>query len=561
MKVSRTILRTIGCFTCLLSYACGTEEKVMIVPQHGREASALAVVQDSRWAGGIIPVCWESAAIPSQEDRDLVKNWITENQENQFRANFIGWGVCNGDKYSKGIRIINVDDPNRGPHVTDFGNKNAGEPWNLYLNFFFQKWNDSCSSPPERRKKCITSIAGHEFGHVLGARHEQSRGDTPQECRNWVVSRGYKNEAGSSPQGIVLPSGTPWDLGSMMNYCNDADFAKDYPSYTQDRVLRWNNEGKYSTNDAAGFANFYGYNFESYATGFGPSTTDIYGTERSASNSFKVDVLMTTGSRPTGSGYVEIHSTTYASGYKTFNRHIASSVPVPVNAPHVYGYNFFDWDRDGKADLVYFVSNAASNRLEAHILSGASNYQTYILHVAMNIPASKDYRFAFGDYDGDGVDDIFIFEKYFDRGWLSIMNGANNFQSFLYRDELPLLYEAYDNCKFVLGNFYNHTEKKKLDLVCMSVPPVSGATISMIALKAPNYDYKTVVRDAVITNEDGANAAFFSFYSGLNVDDISGKTNTNFFPGAGMSIGYIKKNSSPAEIHIMDASMYFPTDL
>jgi hypothetical protein len=67
------------------------------------------------------------------------------------------------------------------------------------------------------RESCIRSIAVHEFGHAIGFAHEQNRNDTPGECA----------EKPQGPNGDVML--TPWDLHSVMNYCN--------PVYNNNGVL------------------------------------------------------------------------------------------------------------------------------------------------------------------------------------------------------------------------------------------------------------------------------------------------------------------------------------
>ena len=68
-----------------------------------------------------------------------------------------------------------------------------------------------------------------------------------------------------------------------------------------------------------------------------------------------------------------------------------------------------DYDGDGNSDLFSIVTDGTgTNSTEVHVLSGASNYQDYIVHeetpIGVNPPATQ---FLTGDYDGDGKSDLF----------------------------------------------------------------------------------------------------------------------------------------------------------
>jgi hypothetical protein len=80
-----------------------------------------------------------------------------------------------------------------------------GAPDGMVLNFTYNNWSPSCKT---MRTRCNKSIAVHEFGHALGFAHEQNRPDTPGECAE--LPQGQSGDT-------VL---TPWDLSSVMNYCN-----------------------------------------------------------------------------------------------------------------------------------------------------------------------------------------------------------------------------------------------------------------------------------------------------------------------------------------------------
>lgn len=408
--------------------SCGTDPGIGHLEEADTSQSPLTFVEGRNWVPSIIPVCWESQNIPSYNDREIVRTWITSNHEKDLKVHFVGWNACQDDKYSKGVRISYVDDPNIPPKVLAFGNGSPGVAGNMLLNFTFQNWSPWCRQSVSDREFCIRSTAGHEFGHILGARHEQSRSDTPQECFDWLATQGITGQEPNKPLSNVVPSGAPWDINSMMNYCNDAGYKNGFPNFATDNKLVWNNGGLFSPRDLLGFQNIYSrFKLEGYTTGLNASPGSEFGFEK-GSNPFYPDLLQTTARRPSGSGFVEVHSMTYDSQYKIFNRHIATSLRIPTSQDF-YGFSFTDWDKDGKADMVYMVSNGASGRLELHVMSGSSNFQSYLLQTSVAVMNSRDYKFAFGNYYGSGRPDLYIFQKWANSTYLIILSASSNYQN------------------------------------------------------------------------------------------------------------------------------------
>jgi len=183
----------------------------------------LVGLRSTIWKTIEIPVCWETMEPNYGIERQWVRQATVDTWEKHSAVRFIGWGVCQSN--SRGIRIA-VGDVN--PHVKSLGNRLNGFVNGMMLNFSFERWDPNCARP-NKRQYCVQTIAVHEFGHALGFSHEHNRGDAPL-CE-------YEKQGTDGDVYI-----TPYDLDSVMNYCNP----------------RWSGDGNLSALDINGLQAWYG---------------------------------------------------------------------------------------------------------------------------------------------------------------------------------------------------------------------------------------------------------------------------------------------------------------
>jgi hypothetical protein len=92
-----------------------------------------------------------------------------------------------------------------------------------------------------------------------------------------------------------------------------------------------------------------------------------------------------------------------------------------------------DYDRDGIPDLVFIkTANTDTGRVEVHVASGASSYQTRIFESGTTFTPENDGTWLMTDYDRDGIPDL-AFIKTANTGTgtveLHIASGASSYQT------------------------------------------------------------------------------------------------------------------------------------
>lgn len=135
----------------------------------------------------------------------------------------------------------------------------------------------------------------------------------------------------------------------------------------------------------------------------------------------------------TGTRSTEIH---ILSGASNFQRYILNTGTPQQETGYNYDFDMADWDRDGYPDLfIIKKSGTGTGMAEVHVLSGASNFQRFILNTGTaQHPTGDEYVFRVADWDGDGKPDLFGIKKNLTdtrTTEVHVLSGAGGFQRFL----------------------------------------------------------------------------------------------------------------------------------
>ncbi|KAK3686690.1 hypothetical protein LTR37_019570 [Vermiconidia calcicola] len=144
--------------------------------------------------------------------------------------------------------------------------------------------------------------------------------------------------------------------------------------------------------------------------------------------------------RGTGTNSTEVHRLSRASQFRAFNLQTGTALH---ETDGTFQFLMVDWNRDGADDLVAIKkSGTGTKSTEVHILSGASNFERYLLRTGTPLPETgQSTKFLLTDWKGDGRADLVAVRNSgtsAEKTSIHILSGATRFQTFLLQTDTAL---------------------------------------------------------------------------------------------------------------------------
>lgn len=140
-----------------------------------------------------------------------------------------------------------------------------------------------------------------------------------------------------------------------------------------------------------------------------------------------------------------------------------------------------DYNNDGIVDMycINKQGGAASPKTEVHVLNGATQFKTFLGHHATALHSTGDsFDFSLGDYNGDGILDIWAIQKegMSDSTEIHVLDGASKFEMFSVQHGTAL----HRTDKFWDFHVADWNKDGKLDLVAISKRGATGTELHVL---------------------------------------------------------------------------------
>ncbi len=196
------------------------------------------------------------------------------------------------------------------------------------------------------------------------------------------------------------------------------------------------------------------------------------------------------------------------SGYRSFE--LQTGTPITESDAANFDFACGDFDGDGRADLFCLKkTNTGSGTLEVHVLSAASNYQSFVMQTGTPIgesDAAANFEFACGDLDGDGRADLFCLKRTntgSGRLEVHVLSAASGYRSFVMQTGTPIWEsDAAANFAFACSD---RDGDGRSDVICLKKTSTGTGRLEVHALTgASNYQSFAVQTGTALGEADAA---------------------------------------------------------
>ena len=273
--------------------------------------------------------------------------------------------------------------------------------------------------------------ATHEIGHWLDCFHIW--GDDDTRCSGTDHCDDTPNQAGPN-------SGTPTSPHISCNNGPNGDLFYNHMDYTGHANRIMFTKGQVARMHATltgARASLAGSDFFEFVLQTGTALHETDGAFKFLMGDMNKDGqpdLVAIKKSGTGSNSTEVHVLSGASGFKSFTTQTGSG--LHETSTEQFDFALTDWNGDGTLDLVAIKKNGTGTKsTEVHILSGASNFQDFILQTGTALHETDDtFAFAMNKWDTDSKPDLFAIKKSktgTNSTEVHVLSGSSEFKSFI----------------------------------------------------------------------------------------------------------------------------------
>jgi Tfp pilus assembly protein FimT len=207
----------------------------------------------------------------------------------------------------------------------------------------------------------------------------------------------------------------------------------------------------------------------------------------------------------TGTGTTEVHVLNRATNYQSF-LYQTSTALHETGTDGSWMFRMADYNNDGRLDLWAIAKTSAQT--DVHVLNGADNFKSFLLHAATALhPTGSDLTWIFlvGDYNADGRKDLYAINKNANgKTDVHVLNGADNFRTFLLHSVSGSANAGTDNSQMLDLADYNNDGKLDLWFIAKGV---TGSGMTEVHILSGADGFKTYIAHSAtglhLTGADG----------------------------------------------------------